>query len=276
MTEEDRAAAIRLIDSFRLARVRPDADCLHEIYAGFRRLPYENLTKLLRKHSGDPPSSWPRLPGEVVRDHLRFKAGGTCFSLTKLLEAILLEAGFRCYPVLADMPHGREIHCGLLVELAGRRFLLDPSYLLPAPMELRPDGGTTLRSPANQLTLVRSADHEFSLYSQKTGQPPKWRYTFSVAAVPDQHFMTRWIDSFSQTMMNSLVMTTLSADRQLYLHNDRLQEVTVASRRTTALRHDHASALEHVFGIDHTVAKRARDLWLDVRKTRRAPGKRGG
>ena len=80
MREEDRRAATRLIESFRLVKVRPDVDGLHEIYEDFRHLPYENFTKLLRKHSGDPPSSWPRLPSEVVRDHLRFKTGGTCFA----------------------------------------------------------------------------------------------------------------------------------------------------------------------------------------------------
>ena len=272
MEEQNRRAAIRLIESLRLVRAHPDARSLHDVYDGFRRLPYENLTKLLRKHSGAPASSWPRLPDEVVRDYLRYRAGGTCFSLTRLLETMLLEIGYHCYPVLADMPHGQEIHCGLVVELGRRRFLLDPSYLLPAPMELPSDGSTKLHSPANQLVLIRDTDEKFCLYSQKAGQPPKWRYTFSVKAATDEQFMARWIDSFSQTMMNSLVMTTLSADRQLYLHNDRLQEITVGSRRTTAVRDDYAGVLEHAFGIDRSVATRAQELWLEVRRTRGKAG----
>ena len=140
-------------DSFGVALRRPDRDLLSELAAAFAHFPYENLTKLLRKHSGDPPSSWPRFPHEVVRDYLTWRSGGTCFSLTKLLETVLLEAGFRCHPVLADMPHGREIHCALVVHANDERFLLDPSYLLPKPMKLAPRGQTSITSPANQLIL---------------------------------------------------------------------------------------------------------------------------
>ncbi len=276
MREQDRRAAIRLIDSFALRRLGSDGDSLGRIYERLRALPYENLTKLLRKHSGDPPSSWPRFPHEVVRDYLTWRSGGTCFSLTKLLETVLLEAGFRCHPVLADMPHGREIHCALVVHANDERFLLDPSYLLPKPMKLAPRGQTSITSPANQLILEGESATTYRLSTRRADQPPKWRYTFRDEPAAEAQFMLRWMESFDQTMMNSLVMTTLSNDRQLYLHNERLQEVGVQSRRTTALRQDYADALGHVFGIDESLAQKAHELWLDVRKTGRRVAGRGG
>jgi arylamine N-acetyltransferase len=266
MREEDRRAAIRLIDSFGLRNLSSGAHGLEEIYERLRALPYENLTKLLRKHSGDPPSSWPRLPEEVVRDYLAWRSGGTCFSLTKLLETVLLEAGFRCHPVLADMPHGREIHCALVVHADHERYLLDPSYLLPKPMKLPVRGQTSLRSPASVLVLEGESATTYRLFTRRADQPPKWRYTFRDEPATENRFMSRWMESFDQTMMNSLVMTTLSYDRQLYLHNDRLQEVGLESRRTTALREDYADALGHVFGIDESLARKAHQMWLDVRK----------
>jgi arylamine N-acetyltransferase len=272
MREEDRQAAIRLIDAFALRNLGPDTHSLETIYRRLRALPYENLTKLLRKHSGDPPSSWPRFPEEVVRDYVAWRSGGTCFSLTKLLETLLLEVGFRCHPVLADMPHGREIHCALVVHTGGERFLLDPSYLLPKPMRLSARGQTSLRSPANLLILEGENAKTYRLSTRRADQPLKWRYTFRDEPAAEDRFMARWLESFDQTMMNSLVMTALTSDRQLYLHNDRLQEVSIESRRTTALREQYADALEHVFGIDESLVRKAHGVWLDIRKGGRGSG----
>lgn len=261
-----------MIERFGLKGLTVDVGSLERIYDRVRDLPYENFTKLIKKHSGAPDSSWPRLPDEVVRDYLAWRSGGTCFSLTKLLETVLLELGYRCYPVLADMPHGREIHCALVVVADHRRFLLDPSYLLPKPMELSPEGSTSARSPANTLVLEGENATTYRLFTQKTAQPMKWRYSFSDEPAAEGRFMERWLDSFSQTMMNSLVMTTLSGGRQLYLHNDRLQEVTSESRRTTALRNDFADALGELFGLDRSLARRAHEMWVDVRKGGPAAG----
>ncbi len=276
MKEEDRRAGIRLLETFGVNVCRPNLQSLRDIYEAFRRLPYENLTKFLRKHSTDPPSRWPRFPGEVVHDYLAWRSGGTCFSLTKLLETILLELGYECHPVLADMPHGEEIHCALVVVVRGKRFLLDPSYLLPDPMELPRSGRSTLESPANRLVLA-SGNQSYQLFTQKAGQLPKWRYSFTDEPADPRHFLERWIDSFTQTMMNSLVMTTLSAGRQLYLHNDRLQEVTASSRRTTAIRGDFPHALRDLFGVEVSLAQKAHEVWLDARErahVAEAPGSR--
>jgi len=110
---------------------RPDEILLQNILAGFANLPYENLSKIIKFHRhGAHEAERLRLPEEVIEDHLRRRLGGTCFSLTFFLQAILLHHGFTCYIVMADMRAGKNIHGAMIVWLNGVKHLVDPGYLL--------------------------------------------------------------------------------------------------------------------------------------------------
>jgi arylamine N-acetyltransferase len=104
-----------------------DLVVLTELLARFAHLPYENLSKILAWANGAAaPTEARRGPRRVMEDHLALGTGGTCFSLTDLLRCLAGASGFRCYPVMAHMRHGANIHCALRVEAGG------PTSSIPA------------------------------------------------------------------------------------------------------------------------------------------------
>ena len=60
----------------------------------FSRLPYENLTKILKMSRLEDPRQRLRFPDELLSDHLRLSTGGTCYSLAFCLREILGQLGF--------------------------------------------------------------------------------------------------------------------------------------------------------------------------------------
>ena len=136
-------------DHFGIAPEGADLALLRRMIAAYSNLPYENLTKIIRKFTARSPEERLRGPVEVVSGFIERRTGGTCFSLTYCLGSMLSSAGLRCHPVMADMKRP-NIHCALVVETAGRRYLVDPGYLVGEPVELAP------REGAGALAWVRS------------------------------------------------------------------------------------------------------------------------
>ena len=100
---------------FQLKLEKPDLPTLQKILEKFATIPYENISKIIKLSQAWENEQKIRLPEEVIDDHANFHLGGTCFSLTFFLETILLHQGFQCYPVMADMKAGRNIHCAIIV-----------------------------------------------------------------------------------------------------------------------------------------------------------------
>ena len=235
---------------------------LQELVRLLSALPYENLSKILASEQATP-----RMPSQVMRDHLALGTGGTCFSLAELLRVLAGEAGFSCQPLMAHMRHGHNIHCALRVEAGGRAFLVDPGYLVAEPLELARPGGLAAAQPG-QAVLVPAGEFAEGLpqglpeggLDLITVEPdgPRWRYRLSARAPTAQQFIQHWQASFTANGMRSLLATRRAADGALlYLHNHKLRRMGPAGKRTDNVRASLEATVEQTFGIDPDVTRRA-------------------
>ena len=87
----------------------PKIHLLERLVQAFSKLPYENISKIIKLSDHLEDEDQIRLPEEVVEGHLTEGLGGTCFSLTFALQSILAQNGFSNYPVMAHMRAGRKI-----------------------------------------------------------------------------------------------------------------------------------------------------------------------
>lgn len=280
---------------FRIHESAPDLRLLRSMIAAFSNLPYENLTKIIRKFTARTPEERLRGPVEVVTGFVERHTGGTCFSLTYCFGSMLSSAGFRCYPVMADMKRP-NIHCALVVEMAGRRYLVDPGYLVGEPVEL---SGVPVQVPTTfgTVELRPRRDDCYDLFTLEGGwdalsgtgwrdrapaEAPrhgdrKWRYTVRTTGVSHAEFMRHWQDSFSLPMMNNLLLTRLTTDGHLYVKNHHLR---VRSRSGGANENIRSALEERIaaeFGIPPDVTAQAREHIERLRATwRRGGRKRSG
>jgi len=249
--------ARRFFDHFRPPERPPDLEDLEQILSHFARLPYENLSKILKLSRDFSSPAKIRLPLEIIEDHLQYHLGGTCFSLTFFLHTILLYRGYHPYPVIADMRNRPRTHCALIVVLQQRRYLVDPGYLLTRPMRIDPDRPRLYRSPAAGVELRFNPDDErYHLYTFNR-QEIKWRYSFVDRPVSSAEFLGCWHDSFFQGGMHGLCLTRVEQKGLVYLHNNYLRVTTPGGVSKKRLRRVE-DAVEDLFGISPEWVERAK------------------
>lgn len=193
------------------------------VCVAFSQMPYENLTKIVKRDAVIGPSSAKRLPDEVLSDHLLYGTGGTCFSLTAALVAVLSHNGIEAWPLLADRRYGPDTHCGALVMIGGRPHLVDPGYLIHRPVPLPQGVPVTADNRFNTVELVpQDGGWKVELYT-KSGNDRKYRLTYTMTPVDGAAFGAAWERSFAWEMMTYPVLTRVTAAAHLYLQGDELR-----------------------------------------------------
>ncbi len=187
------------------------------------RIPYENLTKIIRSNAVVTPGSAKRFPDEVIRDYLDYGAGGTCFSLTAAFIAILDALGMTVYPILADRHYGTDTHCALLFLKGSDLFLLDPGFLIHMPVRLPATEPETISRGFNTIELVpHEAGRKIDLVTV-IGNSRRCRLTYKLSPVDAGTFCLAWDRSFTWEMMRYPVLTCCHNGVHHYLQGDILR-----------------------------------------------------
>jgi len=249
------------VDFFRnhffVADQAPDVSLLQNILGAFSHFPYENISKIIKHCRENAAEDKLRFPMEVMEDHARFRLGGTCFSLTFFLQTILTHCGFSCYPVMADMRAGRNMHCALVLVLNSVTYLVDPGYLLNRPMEMNASKPRTYDSEHTGVELVYHPDRRtHDLYTFNRTQL-KWRYRFVDQPVPPETFLRHWQSSFFWNSMHGLCLTKAERGRMVYIHKTHMRETTYDEKRNYNLKHKLHQTIADVFGISAELVESA-------------------
>ncbi|MBN2105353.1 arylamine N-acetyltransferase [bacterium] len=235
---------------FQVPKRSPSLDYLSEILLCYSHLPYENLSKIIKHKNQMEWTDKIRLPEEVMDDHMHFRFGGTCFSLTFTLETILSLAGFVCYPIMADMKWRPNSHCALIVIWKGDKYLIDPGYLLNQPMRLNGAKPRVLHSEISGVEVIyRPSEDYYHLYTFNKDQT-KWRYRFRDIIVSRQEYFALWLDSYHWNSMHGLLLTKTKKGCMVYVHKTFMRETTFKSKKNINIKHDYHQAIHDTFGID--------------------------
>jgi arylamine N-acetyltransferase len=257
LKRDDSGAASIFFGHFRIQAAEPGLEMLRAVVASYAEVPYENLTKIIRKFREDDPGLRLRSPEDVMRGFVEQHTGGTCFSLTWCLGSILSAAGFSCHPVMADMKRP-NIHCALIVDIGGRGYLVDPGYLLGEPVELA-GRAVTVPTPFGRVELRPRGAASYDLFTI-AGRERSWRYRLRTTPVSTAAFFRHWRTSFSLPMMNSLQLTKLTGEGHLYIRDHHLRLRRGDERRNENIRARFESRIESEFGIPGSITAEAREL----------------
>ena len=242
---------------FALAEKRPDLVFLTEIIQRFTSFPYENISKIIKFNHNFDNETKIRLPEEIMEDHLDYNLGGTCFSLTYFLQVILFSNGFICYPVMADMRAGQNIHCCLIVDLKGKKYLVDPGYLLSQPMEINPSKPRLYRTEHTGVELLfDEREQAFNLYTFHKNDI-KWRYRFKDRPTPPDEFLQHWYASFTKNAMHGICLTKITDRGLVYVHKYFMRETSFHGKRNVNIRQNYHAAIQEIFGIKRELVENA-------------------
>jgi len=268
-----RDAVHEFFDFFKLRTQSPRLEFLQEILDRFATIPYENISKIIKlNQQWDAEVERIRLPEEVIAHHIDEKLGGTCFSLTFYLQAILTQNNFRCYPVMADMRAGENIHCCLIVLLDGVKYLVDPGYLLTQPMEINPGKPKLFRTEFSGVELRYDAlTQKYNLFTFDKNER-KWRYCFRDRPTPADEFLQHWLASFGWNSMHGICLTRVLKGGLLYVHKTFMRETTFSEKKNYNIKRNYHAAIREHFGIEKEIVEQAQVALADNMKRERESG----
>ena len=235
---------------------------VNNVVAAFMHVPYENLTKILKADSVISATSAMRYPDEVLGDFLKWGSGGTCFSLTAAVVAVFDAIGISAYPILADRHYGADTHCGLLIAKPdGELLLLDPGYLLFAPVSIPKDLPVQYDNVFNTIELKPICGaQKIELYTLVKGNR-KLRLTFKMTPVSDAAFGHAWEQSFAFEMMTYPVLTRCENGCHQYLQGNVLAVRNAQhTERIVLTKEKQIEFIETVAGIDRNIVTRALEI----------------
>ncbi len=244
-------------DFFKLERKRPDLISLLELLLHFGNLPYENLSKIIKLNNDWDSENKIRLPEEVIEDYICHKLGGTCFSLTFFLQSILNYCGFVCYPVMAEMRAGKNIHCCLIVVLGSVKYLVDPGYLLKKPMEINPEKHQLLNNEFAGVQLeFDQKNQSYNLFTLNNFET-KWRYRFQDKPVAHDEFLRHWLSSFKWNSMHRLYLTKTIEEGLIFVCGNFMRKTTFEGKQNFNIKNNFHEAIQDIFGIDKELSEQA-------------------
>jgi len=251
-----RDAVNSFINHFSISQKRAGIELL-EVLHNFSNIPYENISKIIKYKNHHDDIYRIRLPDEIMEGYLKNRLGGTCFSLTNFLQIILKTLGFGCYPVMADMRWGKNVHCALVVLLDGEKFLVDPGYLVNHPLNLSQEREVTYKAEFTGIRLVAyAAQNLYDLYTfDYSGM--KWRYRFKDRPVSDEEFFQHWLDSFGWKTMNGICINKVEENRRIYVHKTFMRESFFNGKRNFNIKSDYHLRINEVFGIPPELVEEA-------------------
>ncbi len=259
LSDMDRHAdAVRqFMDYFDMAGKRPDLSYLGQIISRFATIPYENISKIIKLNRLWDADAKVRLPGEIIDDHIALHLGGTCFSLTYFLQTILTLNGFSCYPVMADMRAGPNIHCCLVVPLSGSKYLVDPGYLLHQPMEIHPAKPRWYRTEFAGVELrCDPGTDSYDLFTFDRNEA-KWRYRFQDRPTPPAEYLDHWYASFWKPTLHGILLTRVTGQGLIYVHKTFMRETTFEGKKNMNIKREYHKIIHDVFGIDPRLIEQA-------------------
>ena len=247
--------------------IRPEASAprlLENVVTAFSSLPYENITKIIKRAESGSLEKARRYPEEVIRDHIAWGAGGTCFSLTYALLHLVRGLGWKAECILADRKYGQDTHCALLVWINGVPHLLDPGFLVVRPVPLSGTCGQEIDTAFNRLGLEPEGKPGRISLSTVRGGVRTYRLSYKTSPVDEGEFFKAWDASFGWDMMRYPLLTRTEGARQIYLRGSRLQVSGAGSVEKRILAgEDLVSRIAAEFRMDASVVARAVSLLED-------------
>jgi len=247
------------LDYFKIDGQQPPRRLFYAAARAFSRIPYENITKIIRRAEAGGSIQARRNPDEVIADHIRWGTGGTCFSLTSALCLLARRMGFEAEYLLADRGYGENTHSALLVRIDGEPYLADPGFLINEPVPLAFTGAREIASGGENLTLIPDGN-SLSLFTARGGKSVH-RLTYKTRPVGADEFGKAWDASFHLEMMNYPLLARAGASDRIYLRGSMFQVSNNDSvNRVKIPEGELASKIAGKFGIHPALVARAMNI----------------
>lgn len=150
------------------------------IHAYIRRVPWESVSRIIKRRATPDTRDCPRLPEEFWSDALGYGFGGTCYESSLAFYSLLMALGYEGYLTVNDMGESRGCHAAITILFGVQKYLVDITIPVHAAVRIDPRRTTRRRTLLYNYALhpVRKNIYEV------TRSPHPNRVAFTLIDVP--------------------------------------------------------------------------------------------
>ena len=170
----------RILSYLGCGREKPSIRYLNRLIKAYiRSIPWESVSRIIKRNTTAKTELCPRLPEEFWREALQYGMGGTCFENSLAFFNLLESLGFDGYLTINDMENPAS-HTASIIILNGQKYLADVAIPIHCALPIYNNQTTRRSNRFHQYTIRPNGN---SRYSIERSHHPK-RKIFTLVDVP--------------------------------------------------------------------------------------------
>jgi len=191
------------------------------IHAYIRKVPWESVSRIIKRHATLETKDCPRLPEEFWNEAMQYGFGGTCFESSLAFYSLLTALGYEGYLTVNDMGNSRGCHAAIVLLLNGQKYLVD--ITIPVHAVVRIDLQKTVKRNTVLFDYKIRPVSEGKYEVERSHRPSKNLFTLIDVPVSLPDYLAIVEDDYTETtgrFLNSVVMVKVVDDRAQRFFSD--------------------------------------------------------
>jgi len=186
----------------------------HLIYAYIRKVPWESVSRVVKRYTTPKTEDCPRWPEEFWQDAIQYRFGGTCFESSLAFYSLLMVLGYEGYLTVNDMGDSRECHAAIVILLDGNKYLIDITIPVHASLRIDPYKTIKRKTAMFDYTLRPVAEDKYEV--ECSHRPGKHLFTLIDVPVNLSEYLAIVEDDYKEAtgrFLKSVVMVKVIDDK---------------------------------------------------------------
>ena len=193
------------------------------IRAYIRKVPWESVSRIIKRHVTPKTKDCPRLPEEFWSDTMQYGFGGTCFESSLAFYSLLTTSGYEGYLTVNNMGETRGCHAAIIIIVDGQKYLVDNT--IPVHAAIRIDPQKTVRRWTALFDYKLRPISENIYEVECSHRPSKYLFTLIDVPVNLPDYLAIVEDDYTETngrFLKSVVMVKVVDERAQRFFSDQL------------------------------------------------------
>lgn len=183
------------------------------IDAYIRRVPWESVSRILKRYETPRTEDCPRWPEEFWGEAMQHGFGGTCFESSLAFYSLLMKLGYEGYLTVNDMGEHRGCHAAIVLLICGKKYLVDITIPIHSAVQFNPHKVTRRPTTFQHYTIRPIRKNRYEV--KRSHRPNKIAFTLVDVPVDLQEYRTIVENDYAETglFLKSVVMVKVIGNR---------------------------------------------------------------
>lgn len=193
------------------------------IHAYIRKVPWESVSRIVKRHATLETKGCPRLPEEFWRDAMRYGFGGTCFESSLAFYSLLMALGYEGYLTVNDMGESIACHAAITILLGTQKYLVDVTIPVHAAVRIDPQKPVRRNTALFDYILRPLSKDKYEV--ERSHRPSKSLFRLIDVPVSLSDYQTILADDYTEStgrFLKSVVMVKVVDEKAQRFFSDQL------------------------------------------------------